>query len=208
MSTKNSPIILASTSPRRQEILKSLGVNFEIISPNYEEIINESLPANIIVADLAFNKGRSVLEQILNSQNSNFQNPVSDFNNQTLHQPILSADTVVAFKNKKLGKPSSAQQLEDLLKLFSGNTCEVFTGHALFKKDRWLVEVCKATVHFDNLSEEQIQSYIYHPQADWHDKAGGFAVQGLASKFTKVEGEISTVIGLSEDFVKKEVIEE
>jgi len=183
----SQPLILASTSPRRQEILKNLGVVFEIVSPPFEEIIDESLPAEIIVADLAFGKARSVLPQ--------YQ-----------HRTILAADTVVAFEHRKLGKPKNKEELTSWLTMFSAKSCQVLTGHALFQNNRWLVEVYSADIQFAQLSATDIQNYVNDPEPDWIDKAGGFAVQGKASLFTSVQGQYSTVLGLSEEFVKRVIL--
>jgi septum formation protein len=180
-------LILASTSPRRKEILDELGLDFTIVPSEFEEIIDQNLQPQQVVLDLAMGKARNVW----------LQYP---------HDIVLAADTIVFFQGKKLGKAKSREEARELLLRLSGQTCEIYTGNVLFQLGKFNGECTMATCHFDILTEAFVDQYLDDPEADWHDKAGSFAIQGKAKSFTHVEGEWSTAIGLSKEFVQKNVV--
>ena len=176
------PIILASSSPRRQEILKLLNIPFKVIIPNTEETI----PADIALPDapeyLAARKVDAVARSL----------PIAN------ELPwILGADTLIVADGRVLGKPADLNEARDYLHLLQGKTHEVYTGLALFNGKLMYIDTRTACtrVTFAPMDEAEISWYL--DTGDWHGVAGGYRIQGLASCFiTKIEGTHSSVVGL------------
>ena len=175
-------IILASKSPRRREILAMLGVQFEIISADADESSTETDPA-LLVTELALRKGRAVRELLRGE---------GKWNDDTL---IIAADTVVAVGGKILGKPRDDADAAAMLRLLSGSTHGVLSGVALLCGERELAAAEQTGVVFDEMSEADIAWYV--KSGEPCDKAGAYAVQGLASLFIKgLDGDYFNVVGL------------
>lgn len=173
------PLILASQSPRRQELLKSLGLQFSVISPSIDED-DHSLshdPAEM-VKELSFRKARKV-------QN---QNPDS---------VIIAADTTVAYDGHVLNKPADSAEAEKMLVLLSGKTHSVFTGYSvLFPESKIKISrTIETKVRFSVLSPEEIKCYI--GTGSPMDKAGAYGIQdSLMSAFISgIDGDYSNVMG-------------
>ena len=172
-------IILASTSPRRKNLLESTGLEFEIVSPDYDEEF-ETL-------DFTFDKIEKVsLNKALSIKDSVSENSV-----------IISADTVVVFENKILLKPKDEKDAFNMLKELSGREHFVVTGYTLLcpKTEKTITSHVKSYVSFAPLSDEQIKKYIneYKPL----DKAGAYGLQELPEYFgAKTKGSMNNVIGL------------
>lgn len=175
-------LILASASPRRQEILKNLGLEFKItVSEADESIIDKySVPVSIYVQELALLKATAVAEK-LEDRNS----------------LIISADTVVYLDGKILGKPQNDEDAKKMLESLSGRCHSVFTGICVMDA-KTLKSVCakeETKVYFKVLSSETIEDYVNTKEP--LDKAGAYAIQGLGSLFAdKIEGDFMNVIGL------------
>jgi septum formation protein len=179
----NNTIILASSSPRRSMLLKENNISFEVVPSNYEEIIEQDLLPQNIVLKLALAKGLDVANQ----------NPSSI---------VISADTIVVFKNHKLGKPDNYLELKQWLNSFSGGTVDIWTATVILKNGQIYAQSDKAQVMFNKLSGVDIEQYISDPEADWMDKAGGFAIQGKASKFVSYDPkQYNIILGLNTEFV-------
>lgn len=171
-------IILASTSPRRKELLAKTGKNFDIVSPDFDEnIINKEFSYKLI-EDTAKNKCLSVLKKITNPA------------------IIISADTVVINNNIVLGKPKDYSEAIKTLCALSGKTHKVVTAVCIIntenKKEITISET--STVTFNKLSEEQIKSYVekFKP----YDKAGSYGIQELPDGFvSKINGDFDNIIG-------------
>ncbi len=175
-------VILASKSPRRREILTMLGVDFEIISADADESSTEENPA-ALVTELSLRKGRAVRE-LLEKQGT--------WNAETL---IIASDTVVAAEGKILGKPTDEADAARMLRLLSGSTHEVVSGVALLCGDRELADAEHTGVRFAEMSDTEIDWYV--KSGEPADKAGAYAVQGLASLFIKgLDGDYFNVVGL------------
>ena len=181
MNTKK--IILASNSPRRKEILKSLNINFEIIPSNYDEPINENdIFSYQKIENIALNKANSILNQIKTSS------------------LIISADTVVVNDNKVLLKPKNQQNAFNILKSLSNKKHKVVTSVCLYETDNnnYITYSSTTKVYFNELSDKQINNYIltFKP----YDKAGAYGIQELPDGFlNKIEGSFSNVVGLSKE---------
>ena len=175
-------IILASASPRRQEILKNIGLKFEILVSDADEskIDKNAVPVSIYVQELAMLKALAVAEKLKNKD-----------------ALIISADTVVYLDGKILGKPKDESDAKNMLKALSGKCHSVFTGVCVMDA-KTLKSVCaneETKVYFKELSEERIDDYVRTKEP--MDKAGAYAVQGLGGMLVeKTEGDFLNVIGL------------
>ncbi len=169
-------LILASASPRRADLLTAAGFSFEVIPVEIDEAVLPGEEPKDYVARLALAKARAVSRS----------NPGS---------VVLGADTAVVAGALVLGKPADAGEARQMLKTLSGRTHDVLTGVALCVNGREACEVACTTVRFLPLSAAEIAWYV--ATSEPYDKAGGYAVQGLASRFVDtIEGSYSNVVGL------------
>lgn len=175
-------IILASTSPRRQELLKTIVESFEIASPHFDENTIIEKRAKKLVEKLSCGKAEAVFAKAQGEW------------------CVIGADTVVCLKTGEiLGKPKNGQHAKEMLRKISGNTHYVLTGVCvLYRRDDSKHKICfveKSKVTFKNLSEKEIDDYIKTTEP--LDKAGAYAIQGLAGKFVKsINGSFSNIVGL------------
>ena len=180
-------IILASQSPRRHELIKSLNIDFKVILPTFEEKLETDEYSDKIILSLSLSKALSVLD------NNNQGTDLFLLKNSL----IISADTVVVYNNKIFGKPKDVNQAKQMLKQLSGNTHFVVTAISVVDTDtkKSISKLTKTYVTFQNLSDELIDKYIKEKQP--LDKAGAYGIQELDEKFIKnVTGELDNVIGL------------
>ena len=180
MTIKNmKKIILASASPRRKELLKILiGDNFEIKTSDYEEDNSLDLLPRDLVLFHSLGKGKDVA-------------------NKLSEGIVISADTIVVFENKVLGKPETAERAKEMLDKINGQWVEIITGMAVIdianKKEFQHLEVAK--IKIKQMSEQEIDNYI--KTGEPLDKAGAFAVQGKgAVLIEKTDGDFYSVVGL------------
>ena len=169
------PLILASASPRRRELMAYTGLPFEVICADAEEI--KTGDPDALVMENARRKARAVAKQ----------HP---------GRMVLAADTIVYQDGRVLGKPRDEQDAREMLRHLSGNTHTVYTGVCVIGEDgSENVNVDASQVAFVSLSEEAIDWYI--ATGEPMDKAGAYAVQGRAGMFVRsIEGSYSNVIGL------------
>jgi nucleoside triphosphate pyrophosphatase len=172
-------LILASASPRRRDLLRNAGIDFEVWPGQIvEEIQPDELPE-----EFARRAAREKAMQIAASAPPGLL--------------VLGADTVVVIDGQTLGKPSDAQDATRMLRLLSGRTHQVHTGICLVRPPDKIEALEHETtlVTFRKLDEVEIRQYVESGEP-W-DKAGGYAIQGLASKFvTRISGCYSNVVGL------------
>jgi septum formation protein len=171
-------LILASRSPRRQQLLRELGLKFDVVIKEYEEIYPEGL------------NGEEIARYVAHEKVASFKNGISD------NEIIIAADTIVWCNNKVLGKPVDHEDAERFLKEISGNTHEVITGVSLLSKSKELTFSDSTKVTFEVLSEEEICYYIdkYSP----FDKAGAYGIQewiGIIA-CSHIDGSYFNVVGL------------
>ncbi|ASK31231.1 septum formation protein Maf [Chryseobacterium sp. T16E-39] len=170
-------ILLASQSPRRKELLSSLGFDFEVVKIDCEEILPDDISIENAAAYLSKLKAdtfRPLLEG----------------------EVLLTADTVVAIDNQILGKPKDTSDARNMLNMLSGKTHQVFTGITIQTSDRVFTETDVADVELDEISADEIDYYIDHYKP--FDKAGSYGIQewlGMA-KITKLSGSFYTIMGL------------
>lgn len=176
------PIILASSSPRRQEILKLLNIPFKVIIPNIDETISSAIEPEEIPEFLAREKVTAVIHSLPPQQEILW---------------ILGADTIILKEGKIFGKPDSRAQAEAFLREFSGKTHQVITSVVLYngRKKTFISKNAVTKVTFSELSDKEINWYL--DTEEWHGAAGGYRIQSLASCFIKsIEGTQSCVTGL------------
>jgi MAF protein len=180
-------IILASRSPRRQQLLRELGLKFEVVIKEYEEIYPEGLSGEEIARYIAYEKAAS------------FKDELSD------NEIVIAADTIVWCNNKVLGKPLNYEDAKRILREISGNIHEVITGLSLRSLSKEVTFSESTKVTFEALSEEEICYYIdnYKP----YDKAGAYGIQewiGIIA-CSHIDGSYFNVVGLPVQKLYKEL---
>ncbi len=183
-------IALCSNSPRRRELLTSAGFLFRLFLVKVSEIFDENLTGPEVVSHLATLKGRAAM-------NAHKELKLPGF-------LVLSADTIVVCEGRVLGKPENSSQAADFLRLLSGKTHSVITGIFLAEtgSTKFWTGSDQTSVEFRTLSESEIQDYI--ATGEPMDKAGAYAIQGLAKKFvSKCEGSWSNVVGLPLELLER-----
>lgn len=176
------PIILASSSPRRQEILKLLNIPFQVHPSQKEETYPSDIETDKVALHLAACKVKAVIESLPAGQEV---------------QWILGADTTIVMDGKIYGKPNSAEEAADFMRKFQGRTHQAITGLVLYNGAcHKSTERCSVSeVTFAPMSEQEIEWYVN--TGEWHGAAGGYRIQGLASCFIKeIKGSESGVMGL------------
>ena len=171
-------IVLASASPRRNDLLKLIGLNFIQVPANIDEAINESDHNNPkkYVKRIAYDKCDCVRKQIDDDC------------------VVIAADTIVYFDKKIYGKPDSNTEAIEFLKALSNQTHIVYSCVAVSYTRRFVSEIAKTKVKFMELSDAMINDYILTNEP--FDKAGAYGIQGFGSQFIeKVEGCYFNVMG-------------
>ena len=171
-------IILGSASPRRKELLTDLGLIFSIQTTNKEETFSRLLKQEEIAEFLAKQKSKFLSEDLQ-------QNDL-----------LITADTIVSFKNELLNKPKNKEEAFRTLNKLSENTHKVITGVCLKSKNKEIVFSVTTLVTFNALSEEEIHHYInkYNP----YDKAGAYGIQDWIGKVgvNNINGSYTNIVGL------------
>ena len=192
-------LILASGSPRRQEIVESRGIDHYIMPVDAEETLPRSMDGREAVMYLALKKAFAALDELdRRCVSSPFDLPLADPNAPCY---ILAADTVV-WDGEILGKPKDREDALRMLMKLSGGHHYVFTGACLisFDRSKKLLLCEESKVFFKKYTEDDIRDYLGTPEP--YDKAGAYAVQGYFSRFTDhLEGSRDNVIGLPADAV-------
>ncbi len=174
-------IILASSSPRRKDLMEKLVKDFEIIVPLKDEDTKQKMCMNKLCEKLSLQKAEEV------------------FSKTSGDRVVIGSDCMVSIKNKKLGKPHSEQEANEMLKLLSNRWHTVYTGLAVLiqkgEKIKKYVLCDKTKVKFKRLTQQDIDWYLGFDE--YKDKAGSYAVQGISNVFVeKIKGNLSTIIGL------------
>lgn len=176
----NKKIILASASPRRKDLLKSIGLDFEVIPPQVEEDIENKPFSYNLIEKLALEKVMNVCEKL------------------TSPCIVIGSDTVVVINDKILGKPKDDNDAFNMLKLLSGKTHKVISAIAVYDTEtqKTTEDSVTSEVEFRNLEDSEIWNYIYSKEPE--DKAGAYAIQGKAGIFVKnINGCYSNIVGIS-----------
>ncbi|WP_033169897.1 nucleoside triphosphate pyrophosphatase [Selenomonas sp. ND2010] len=169
-------IILASGSPRRKELLEQVGASFVVSVSDAAEESSDRLEPEELVRINAVAKAKAVAAEYP-------------------EKPVLGADTVVSLDGHTYGKPCDKNEACRMLENFSGRTHQVSTGIAMVVKGEIYTDVVTTKVTFGAMSQEEISRYV--ETGEPLDKAGAYAVQGIAARFIeKIEGSYSNVVGL------------
>lgn len=174
-------IYLASRSPRRRELLQQIGVDFSVIDVSVDEApADNELPADYVL--------RIAKEKALTGK--------SMLNQQKNPRPVLAADTAVVIEQQILGKPINDGHAREMLNQLSGITHQVMTAVAFVANNGdMFTRLCISEVTFSSLSGSEIETYI--KTGEGQDKAGSYAVQGLAALFIeRIYGSYSGIMGL------------
>lgn len=184
----NKQIILASNSPRRRQLLRQIISDFEIAEPRD---IEESYPPTLPVEDVA-----PYLSELK-------ANAFSDL--LKTDKLLITADTVVILEDKILGKPHSRDEAVEMLKKMRDKVHNVITGVTLKTKDKTITFCSKTAVHFDNLSDQEIESYVDEFQP--YDKAGAYGIQEWIGcrGIKEIEGCFYNVMGLPLNLLYKQL---
>ncbi len=180
-------IILASASPRRRELLAQIGLEFQIVVSDVEEIITKTVPAEI-VEELSAQKAQAVWQSLPEEE-------------EVL---VIGADTIVAYGGEILGKPRDAEDAKRMLGALQGKAHEVYTGVTLLYRGSAKAggpeTVCRTfheatKVHFYPMTEQEICEYV--DTKDPLDKAGAYGIQGFCARYISgIEGDYNNVVGL------------
>ena len=184
-------IILASSSPRRRELMAQAGFAFEVLVSEADETIETETPGEMVEV-LSERKAAAVAEEIKRQ----------GFAEESVL--LVGADTMVAIDGKKLGKPKDEKGAEEMLEELSGRTHQVYTGVTLIRlrkaENGSILQESRTfsegtDVSFYPLTKEEIRSYI--ATGEPMDKAGAYGIQGKAAVFVKeIKGDYNTVVGL------------
>ncbi len=178
-------IILASASPRRKELLSRTGIIFSIETADIDETIDPSKPLSEESRRLSYLKAKAVLDK---------------------HPDciIIGSDTIVTIDQTVLGKPKDREDAEHMLRLLSGRTHQVYTGLSILSSRREFTYLSISDIVFDELSEQEIQEYLSSDEP--YDKAGAYAIQGLASRYIKeIRGDFYAIMGLPVHIIYEEL---
>lgn len=172
-------LVLASASPRRQEILRDLGLEFSCRPQAIDETPHSGEKPLALVQRLALEKARSALASLSDAD----------------HSLVLGSDTIVVCDERILGKPADREDALAMLGLLAGRTHQVITAVAVINHVRELIDLSQTQVSFRSLSHEEILAYWQTGEP--LDKAGAYAIQGLGGMFiSSISGSYSGVVGL------------
>ena len=187
-ATDKKRIILASASPRRREILATIGVRFEVICADADESSTLTDPA-LLTQELARRKANAVAKMLC--ERGEGEGAI-----------IIAADTVVACDGEILGKPHGEQQARQMLSALSGKTHSVVTGVAVTYGDTTRTASSTTRVTVDDIPSDEIEKYIRSGEP--FDKAGGYGIQGSFSKWVcGIDGCYFGVVGLPVNVLSK-----
>ncbi|WP_339147052.1 MULTISPECIES: Maf family protein [unclassified Sutcliffiella] len=170
------PLILASGSPRRKELLQQVHLPFTVKVSNIEETFDPSLTPEEIATTLAYQKAQDVFMKNRDSV-------------------IIGSDTIVVLGDKVLGKPESENEARATLRTLSGNTHYVISGVAILSEEKEVTFYEKTSVTFWDLTDEDIEFYIQSGEP--MDKAGSYGIQEVGALFVKeIKGDYFSIVGL------------
>lgn len=170
-----SRLILASSSPRRKELISHITSNFEIITKDTDESFPDDMKPTDAVQLIAKRKAEAVF----------FEN---------YEDLVIGADTIVVLDDEIMGKPKNSEDAREMLHKLSGKSHTVYTGVHIVSKDYEKSLLCGTEVFFENMTDKEIEDYI--ATGEPFDKAGAYGIQGFGSKFVKeIRGDYFNVMG-------------
>ena len=184
-------VFLASSSPRRRELLDQLGIEFTVVPSTYEEHNDTPVLPWQLVERQALGKAKAAV--LPATAVATAEKCV-----------VIGSDTIVALDNKVLGKPHDVAEAKAMLRVLSGRSHEVITGVALLCGDRPEVFHCVTKVNFYDLTDEEIDAYV--ATGEPADKAGAYGIQGKGAYLVKgIEGSYTSVVGLPVEIVARKL---
>lgn len=169
-------IILASQSPRRKELLEKTGCSFIIEAADIDETIDQSKPLTDEILRLSRSKAAHILQRHPDSL-------------------VIGSDTIVTIDGNVLGKPADKNDAMEMLRSLSGRTHQVITGLCILSSQKEYLFVSVNDVSFAVLTEDEIEKYVNTGEP--MDKAGAYAIQGIASRYiTGINGDYYAIMGL------------
>lgn len=170
-------LYLASSSPRRRELLALLDVKFSIVTPAIDEIWQQGESPEHYVTRLAIEKSQEGVRQTSGDH------------------PVLGSDTIVVYEGNILEKPRDKQHAKQMLRMLSGSTHQVMTAVAISDKYQTLSQFVVTDVSFRKMTDNEIDAYI--ETGEPMDKAGAYGIQGKGGRFVqRIEGSYHAVVGL------------
>ena len=177
----NIEIILASSSPRRRELLSKTKYKFKVISPSHKEQIKYNESINDYLIRNVKGKAQSVMRDICKET-------------QSTHI-FISADTIVTLEKQLFEKPKNRENAKHMLSILSGKTHEVITTYGCFLGHREIINSVRSYVRFSHISQDTIDWYL--DQNEFIDKSGAYSAQSYASSFIEnIVGSYTNIIGL------------
>lgn len=174
----NRRIILASTSPRRKELLEKTGLSFETAGSDYEEDMTLKLPPAELAKHLSRGKAEAAAKQYPDAI-------------------VIAADTFIAYDNNVLGKPHTPEKAKETLCMLAGKPHSVITGFTIVdtKSGESTSEAVETKVYFRDLTDDEIDKYI--ATGEPLERAGAYAIQGIGKDLVdRIEGDYDNVVGL------------
>lgn len=189
MAINQPRIYLASQSPRRRELLKQIGIHYEVF------LLRNNPTRQVDVDEVAL-LGESPQEYVERVCREKSEQAWTMLQYRNLPAaPILTADTTVTIDGQILGKPENAAHAKEMLRLLSGRTHQVLTAVGIIEDERYVSRLSSTRITFASLDEARINQYV--ASGETNDKAGAYAIQGRAGAFvTQLEGSYSGVVGL------------
>ncbi len=178
-------LILASSSPRRKQLLETLNIPFIVVISSFEEVMNITQDPHKLAKELALGKAKDVARKHKNAI-------------------VLAADTFIVLDNKYLGKPRDENDNVAMLQKLSGKMHQVITGFAIIDAEtgKTITQSITSSIVMKSLTDEQITQYVQDKKP--FDKSGGYAIQEIGDTFVdKIDGDISNIIGLPMPQVKE-----
>ncbi len=173
----NPPLILASASPRRRDLLQTLGLTFDVIPADIDETPHADETPDALVSRLSTAKAAVIAAEHPDAL-------------------VIAADTVVTLDKGVLGKPVDREEKQAFIERLAGRTHRVYTGHAVQRGEEVAARVVSTEVTFRNLEDREIDWYV--STGEGMDKAGGYAIQGYgAALIREIHGCYFNVVGLS-----------
>ncbi len=188
-------VILASASPRRQQLLKEIFEEFIVMPSNVDESIDQNTKVNLVPQKIAEKKAQFIAKDYPDSL-------------------VIGCDTAVIVDNIMLGKPRDKEDAFDMIKMLQGREHKVITGCALFYKGEVRTFSCTTLVIFNPLTDEDIENYLKitetlpdgTTQYQWADKAGAYGIQNCGDILVQeICGDFNNVVGLPCHMLKEEI---
>ncbi|MDR1748371.1 MAG: Maf family protein, partial [Spirochaetaceae bacterium] len=176
------PLILASSSLRRQDILRNLDIPFQVVIPDIEERYEAGMSPEEGTEFIAIKKVETAAKKLSKKQAVSW---------------VLGADTLITLDGRTYGKPEDREQASEFLRAFSGKTQKIITAIALFNGKNSFLSTRLSINHltFTKMTDEEIEDYL--STGEWQGVAGGYRIQNKGSCFiSNIEGSYSAIVGL------------